>query len=154
MIISTGTFPNKDFSSLEFCIEDITLAGFSYDPNGNGDPSWDCASNAASGSLADNGRSASQFETAGIPTEFAIEQNYPNPFNPTTMINFGVPESAHVSIRVYNLLGQEVATLVNGVRDAGNHTVAFDATDLSAGVYLYVMQTADFSVTKRMTLLK
>ncbi len=153
VIISTGTFPNRDFSDLEFCIEDITLAGFTYDPNGNGDPSYDCASSSA-GSLADNGRSASQFETAGVPTEFSIEQNYPNPFNPTTMINFGMPESAHVSVRVYNLLGQEVATLVNEVRDAGNHTVAFDATNLSAGVYLYVMQTADFSVTKRMTLLK
>ncbi|MFK7848682.1 MAG: PKD domain-containing protein [Rhodothermales bacterium] len=152
VIISAATFPNKEFQNLDFCIENITLAGFTYDPNGNADPSWDCGSSAAG--VAGGGRSFDQIGSQGIPETFMIEQNYPNPFNPTTLINFGMPESAHVSVRVYNLLGQEVATLVNEVRDAGVHTVNFDAGELSAGVYLYVMQTADFSVTKRMTLLK
>ncbi len=152
-IISVGTFSNRDFSSLEFCVSDILENGVSvYDPSANGDPTWDCGT-VAGGSIANN-RGADQFGTLGLPEAFAIEQNYPNPFNPTTLINFAVPEAAHVSIKVYNLLGQEVATLVNEVRDAGNHTVNFDATNLSAGVYLYVMQSADFSVTKRMTLLK
>ena len=70
------------------------------------------------------------------------------------MINFAMPETAHVSIKVYNLLGQEVATVVNEVRDAGVHTVSFDASELSAGVYLYVMQSGNFMTTNRMTLLK
>ncbi len=154
VIISVGSFPNNQFSNLEFCVDDITLAGYTYDPNANGDPAWDCGTSAPSGGVANNGRSSDQFTTLGIPEEFMIDQNYPNPFNPTTMINFGMPETAHVSIKVYNLLGQEVATLVNEVREAGVHTVSFDASRLSAGVYLYVMQSADYSVTKRMTLLK
>lgn len=89
-----------------------------------------------------------------VPTQFALEQNYPNPFNPTTMLSFAMPESGHVTLKVYNLLGQEVVTLVNEIRDAGQHSVSFNANDLSAGVYLYVMETGEFSSTKRMTLLK
>ena len=91
---------------------------------------------------------------AELPTSFSVDQNYPNPFNPTTMINFALPEAGDVTIKVYNLLGQEMATLVNEVRDAGYHTVAFDASSLSAGVYLYVMEAGDFSESRRMTLLK
>ena len=89
-----------------------------------------------------------------LPERFAIEQNYPNPFNPTTMISFAMPEAGAVTIKVYNLLGQEMATVVNEVRDAGRHTVSFDASRLSAGVYLYVMESGEFSETRRMTLLK
>ncbi|MFK7848680.1 MAG: PKD domain-containing protein [Rhodothermales bacterium] len=152
IIVSVGTFPNNQFNQLDFCVDTITLAGFTYDPGANGDPSWDCGTSAPVSERGDTRRD--QLAPQGVPEAFMIEQNYPNPFNPTTLINFGVPESAHVSIKVFNLLGQEVATLVNEVRDAGTHTVAFDATNMSAGVYLYVMQTADFTVTKRMTLLK
>ncbi len=94
------------------------------------------------------------FGIAEVPADFALAQNHPNPFNPTTQLNFALPQSGHVSVKVYNLLGQEVATLVNEVRDAGNHTVSFDASSLSSGVYLYVMQSGDFTATKRMTLLK
>ena len=91
---------------------------------------------------------------AEVPTEFSIEQNYPNPFNPTTMINFAMPEAGNVSVKVFNMLGQEVATVVDGVLDAGVHTVSFDAQDLSAGVYLYVMEAGEYTATRRMTLLK
>lgn len=151
VIVSVDTFTGKQFRSLEFCVDNITLAGYTYDPSANGDPSWDCGGSAPS-AAGDN--RTDNLLVQDVPTEFTVEQNYPNPFNPTTMITFGVPESAHVSLRVYNLLGQEVATLVDGVRSAGTHNVSFDATNLSAGVYLYVMQSADFTVTKRMTLLK
>ena len=113
---------------------------------------------SAGGHLADGGaaniNAADQLIASDVPTEFAVEQNYPNPFNPTTMINFAVPEAGHVSVKVYNMLGQEVATLVNEVRDAGNHTVTFDAAGLTNGVYLYVMESGSFSETRRMTLLK
>ena len=152
ILVSDGTFRIKDFSKLEFCVSDIVADDFIYDPTANGDPSWDCGDTAATEhDLTDSNR----FENLqGVPEAFVLDQNYPNPFNPTTMITFGLPESGHVSIKVYNLLGQEIAILVNEVRDAGQHTVSFNANDLSAGVYMYVMETADFTTTKRMTLLK
>ena len=107
--------------------------------------------------LADGGTAspdAADQLIAEVPTEFSIEQNYPNPFNPTTMINFAMPEAGEVSVKVFNMLGQEVATVVNGVLEAGVHTVSFDAQDLSAGVYLYVMESGEYTATRRMTLLK
>ena len=70
------------------------------------------------------------------------------------MVTFNMPESGHVTVRVINVLGQEVARLVDEVRDAGAHSVSFDAADLTAGVYLYVMESGRFTETKRMTLLK
>ena len=152
VIISASTFPNSEFKNLEFCIDDIVLAGYTYDPNDNGDPSWNCGTNQ--GDLAAGEQNTDRLMINGVPESFSIGQNYPNPFNPTTIIEFGMPEAAHVSIRVFNLLGQEVAMLVNEVRDAGVHTVAFDGSNMSNGVYLYVMETAGFTQTKRMTLLK
>jgi hypothetical protein len=89
-----------------------------------------------------------------VPTEFGLDQNYPNPFNPSTMIRFAMPQASQVTLRVYNLLGQQVAELVNGRMDVGRHQVAFDASGLSAGVYLYVLEAGDFTATKRLTLLK
>ncbi|WP_456425519.1 FG-GAP-like repeat-containing protein [Rhodocaloribacter sp.] len=91
---------------------------------------------------------------AGLPAAYALDQNYPNPFNPSTSIVFALPEAGRVSLRVFNLLGQEVATLADGFREAGRYRVSFDASELSAGLYLYVLETADFKATRRMMLLK
>jgi len=91
---------------------------------------------------------------AEIPAEFTLHQNYPNPFNPSTTIRYGVPEEAHVTIKVLNLLGEEVATLVNGVKTSGTHNVTFEAQDLPSGVYMYVMHAGEVRLTRRFVLMK
>ncbi len=89
-----------------------------------------------------------------VPTKFELSQNYPNPFNPTTQIKYTIPQSRIVTLKVYNLLGQEVVTLVNQEQKPGNYTVNFDASKLASGVYMYRIQSGDFSLTKKMMLLK
>jgi hypothetical protein len=89
-----------------------------------------------------------------LPNDFALEQNYPNPFNPTTTIKFNLPEQSNVRIDVFNTLGQQVKSLVNGEVLAGEHSVKFDASALSSGVYLYRMQAGDFNEIKKMILTK
>ncbi len=91
---------------------------------------------------------------SGIPRDYALYQNYPNPFNPTTRIQYNLPVGADVSIVVYNVLGQEVATLVKGYVDAGRHLVDFSAENLTNGVYFYSIKTGNFSDMKKMVLLK
>lgn len=89
-----------------------------------------------------------------VPTEFGLSQNYPNPFNPTTAIRYALPSESHVTIRVYNMLAQEVATLVNEVKSAGYHTINFNASGLASGRYIAVIKAGDFNKTIKMNLLK
>jgi len=89
-----------------------------------------------------------------LPTGFALQQNYPNPFNPSTSISFELPQATNVNISVYNMLGQEVKTLVDEFRSVGVHNVTFDASGLSSGVYIYRLVTPSQSFTKQMMLLK
>lgn len=93
-------------------------------------------------------------EPVETPNGFALSQNYPNPFNPSTNINFTLPVASDVQLTVYNLLGQKVATLVDDARTAGNHTVRFDARSLASGVYFYQLKAGDFTLQRRMTLIK
>lgn len=88
------------------------------------------------------------------PNEFRLSQNYPNPFNPATNISFNLPSSGEVSLKVYNLLGQEVATLVDARLNSGNHTVSFNAAQLASGVYIYRLQAGQHLQTKKMLLIK
>ena len=89
-----------------------------------------------------------------IPTSFALDQNYPNPFNPVTTIGFSLARAQHVRLVVYDLLGQEVRVLLDGVRAAARHRVSFDASDLASGTYLYVLRTEEETAVRTMALLK
>ncbi len=88
------------------------------------------------------------------PNQFTLNQNYPNPFNPTTNITFTIPQSSDVKLEVFNAVGQKVATLVNGVRNAGSHTITFDASRFASGVYLYRLTSGNSVQVNKMLLLK
>ena len=89
-----------------------------------------------------------------IPVEYRLKQNYPNPFNPATTIEFSLPKSGNVTLKVFNVLGKEVATLINGQVESGKHKVNFDASNLNSGVYFYRIDAGNFIDTKKMILLK
>lgn len=93
-------------------------------------------------------------DPAVIPSEFSLNQNYPNPFNPSTKITFSLPKSGNITLKVFNALGQLVATVADGEYVAGTHEVIFDASNLSSGVYFYTLTSSNFFATKKMMLLK
>jgi len=90
----------------------------------------------------------------GIPTEYKLYQNYPNPFNPTTQIEYSVPRNSFISLKVYSLIGQEVATIFEGVRQTGNYTALFNGNNLSSGVYFYQLKGNNFVESKKFVLLR
>jgi len=90
----------------------------------------------------------------GIPSKFDLSQNYPNPFNPVTLIKYQVPETSHISIKIYDVIGREIATLVNEVKQPGVFQVSFNCENLASGVYFYKMKAAEFVSVKKMNILK
>ncbi len=92
--------------------------------------------------------------TSGSPNQFALQQNYPNPFNPTTVINYELPKATYVRLVVYDMLGREVATLVNGTQDAGYKSIQFSAANLPSGIYTYRLTAGTFVEVKKMLMLK
>lgn len=94
-------------------------------------------------------------ETAGpVPTNYSLEQNYPNPFNPTTQIEYSIPAAGFVSLKVFNALGQEVATIFSGHQKPGKYVATFDASGLSSGVYMYRLQAGGVSIIKKLLLME
>lgn len=93
-------------------------------------------------------------DAPSLPNDFALHQNYPNPFNPTTIISYSLPSSQHVTLKVYNVLGAEVATLVNGEVGAGKHEVNFDASKFQSGIYFYRLQTGAHIEVRKMQFVK
>jgi hypothetical protein len=93
-------------------------------------------------------------KNAQLPEAFSLSQNYPNPFNPQTIIEFNLAKSGHISLIVYDVLGRSVATLVDGMREAGMHRAEFNASHIPSGVYFYTLQSGSFVETKKMLLLK
>ncbi len=89
-----------------------------------------------------------------IPADLTLEQNYPNPFNGTTIINFSIPEQSKVALKIFDILGGEVETLLNKQIEGGVHSVEFDGSSLPSGIYFYRLQSSDFTQTKKLLLLK
>lgn len=90
----------------------------------------------------------------GLPTSYSLKQNYPNPFNPSTQIAFDLPSASNVELSIYNVLGQEVKTLINQQMEAGSHIITFDGSNLSSGIYFYRLSAENFTATKKMMMLK
>ncbi len=88
------------------------------------------------------------------PEEFSLSQNYPNPFNPSTVISYQLPVNGKVTLKVYNILGREIATLVNEEKPAGTYEVEFNASKYASGVYFYQLKTENYFETKKMLLIK
>ncbi len=97
---------------------------------------------------------ASSVGTKTQPTTYSLEQNYPNPFNPTTTIQFSISKSSIVKLKIFDILGREVTTLVNGELEAGQHQAIFDASKFASGIYLYRVWAGDFTSTKKLVLIK
>ncbi|MDZ4712411.1 MAG: T9SS type A sorting domain-containing protein, partial [bacterium] len=89
-----------------------------------------------------------------IPDKYSLSQNYPNPFNPTTKINFSVPVNSLVKLKIYDVLGKEVMTLINEQKQAGNYAAEFNGANLSSGIYFFRMEAGEFVDVKRMVLVK
>ncbi len=105
-------------------------------------------------------RSVSEMTEVGTPSiefpeQFILEQNFPNPFNPITTIRYALPKVQHVSLKMYNLLGQEIMTVVDARQEAGYYTVEVDVSHFSSGIYFfYVLRTQEFRAVKRIMVLK
>jgi len=104
--------------------------------------------------LNEGGMSVVLSATASVPGEFALYPNVPNPFNPLTTIAYDLPQASHVTLTIYNLTGQRVATLVAGSQEAGHYEVVWDGSGFGNGIYFYRLETGNFAETRRMILLK
>jgi hypothetical protein len=159
----------------------FSMAGFSLPDAMDTDFGWDCQINDADGAArtnmlrwhahtndawhwayllgtaqlsADAPPTGINEQNANIVESFTLDQNYPNPFNPTTSISYNIAQKGQVTLTVYNVLGKEVATLVNGIQNAGPHSAVFNAANLSSGVYFYTLQVGSNVETKKMILIK
>jgi hypothetical protein len=102
----------------------------------------------------EEGNSVQDKFNSEIPTEFSLYQNFPNPFNPNTTIYYSIPEETFVKLNIYNLLGEEVAVLVNENKIIGNYSVNFSLRDYNSGIYLYKLEAGNFVEIKKMVLIR
>jgi len=93
-------------------------------------------------------------EENSLPTVYSLYNNYPNPFNPSTTINYDLPKQSNVTLKIYNIVGEEIATLINQEQNAGRYQVQWNAAQLASGIYFYQLKSGDFVSTKKMILLK
>ena len=90
----------------------------------------------------------------GIPDKYSLSQNYPNPFNPYTNLEFGISNLGFVTLKIYDVIGREIVTLVNEIKEPGYYTTRFDGSKLSSGVYFYRLTAGDFVAVKKLVVLK
>ena len=133
--------------------------GLTYTPTGYAayegpGPGWQYADVKGISSIEYIDSETSVTDKPEVVTNYRLSQNYPNPFNPTTNIEYSLQKSENVILKVFNVLGEQVASVVNGVQTAGVHRVQFDGADLNGGVYFYQLIAGDYSETRRMVLLK
>ncbi|RPI04881.1 MAG: T9SS C-terminal target domain-containing protein [Ignavibacteriae bacterium] len=155
--------PSNQYNQFPYDMRRVTVDSimewmdFSYDAN------WNLAAGATDGKIVGDPRwkfvdlgltTTAVNSSSQIPGRFALEQNYPNPFNPTTQINYEIPASSFVTLRIVNILGQTVQTLVSEKQEAGSHPVTFDASRLASGVYFYQLTAGNFNATRKMVLMK
>ncbi|MGE5411970.1 MAG: T9SS type A sorting domain-containing protein [Clostridiales bacterium] len=107
-----------------------------------------------SGTITANQKAPTEVKESNTVLTYNLEQNYPNPFNPTTTINYSIPENNIVVLKVFNVLGEEVKTLVNEVKSRGSYSVSFSASELTSGIYYYQIRAGNYISVKKMTLLK
>ncbi|GAB5408273.1 MAG: hypothetical protein BalsKO_06380 [Balneolaceae bacterium] len=137
------------------------------EPDGNGptlelrDPDLDNSLASSWGASSGNGTPGSQNsinvsneEENLNPSIFRLDQNYPNPFNPTTSISYSISKAGNVTLEVFDLLGQRVVTLVDGIQTIGEYDLSFDASNLTSGIYIYRITSSGQTLTRRMTLIK
>ena len=125
----------------------VASVNASYDINGS--PLSGTANFTINGVL-----SVTENKNSVRPTQYMLNQNYPNPFNPSTTIKYSLPNNGNITLKVYNLIGQEVATLINSYQTSGEYAVTFNASNLSSGVYFYRLESGSFNVVKKMLLMK
>ena len=129
-------------------------ANFDLLKTNTGQPSFPSQVLPIRGRIDLNAGSTSIDDQDTLPATVALDQNFPNPFNPSTSIQFSVPRASNVQLNVFDMLGRQVATLQNGMMQAGTHSVRFDASRFSSGLYLYTLQVGETTLTRTMTLIK
>ena len=154
-----GIYQNSNFSWTKILLTDDFEGGEDVEVlDMDGDEDLDVVAAGSSGKLVwwENETPVGIFIESNneILHKFSLEQNYPNPFNPITKISYQIPEPGIVSLKIYNVLGKEITTMVNEKKSAGEYEVEFDGSKLSSGIYFYRLFADGFSITKKMLLLK
>ena len=147
----TGTFSNiTTWQILALNYDNINKAVIKLKPSGNGgltDYNFD-------NFLFEDLSTVLEDSTSLIPKSYNLSQNYPNPFNPGTVINYQLPQASKVVLKVYDILGNEIITLVDGYKAAGSYSVTFDASNLASGIYIYELKSNEFVSRNKMMLIK